>query len=406
MKSRHTLMLFIAAALLTAVGCKKSGDAIKIDGSSTVYPITEAVAEEFQADNKARVTIGVSGTGGGFKKFCRKETVLTGASRPIQPVEIEACEESGVEYIELPIAYDGITVVINPENDWAREMTVADLKKIWQPAAQGKIKRWNQVREDWPDEPLNLYGAGIDSGTYDYFTLAVVGTEHASRGDFTSSEDDNVIVNGVSGDKNGLGFFGFAYFDENRDLLDAVAIKPTAEAPAVEPSLETIKDGSYTPLFRPLFLYVQKQALDEDEMLQKLVEFYLTEASALIEEVGYVALPERGYKLALERANDRVTGSVFEEGGSTVGVSVEQLLSDGSEPEVPADEAEQAAAAEAEALAGDDGDDTDDEAERAAAEKEEAEAAAKEAAIVGDGDDSGAAEAAGQDSEASEDTPE
>lgn len=217
-----------AAALLSAgilsMPAIAAVDIVKIDGSSTVYPITEAVAEEFQIATKIKVTVGVSGTGGGFKKFCRGETVISNASRPIKAKEIKKCKEAGISFIEIPVAYDALTVVVNKKNDWAKEMTTQELKKMWEPAAQGKITKWSQIRAGWPDAPLRLYGPGADSGTFDYFTEAVIEESKAIRGDFTASEDDNVLVKGVSGDKGGIAYFGLAYYEENKNLIDSVAI--------------------------------------------------------------------------------------------------------------------------------------------------------------------------------------
>ncbi len=228
--------LLSAVALVLTVGVTSAQNKIiTVDGSSTVFPITEAMAEEFQKANKGiKVTVGIGGTGGGFKKFCRGETDISNASRPIRENEREECKKNNVEYIELPIALDALTVMVNPKNDWAKEMTVAELKKIWEPEAQGKIMNWKQVRASFPDRPLKLYGAGVDSGTYDYFTAAIVGKEHSSRGDFTASEDDNVLVQGIAGDINALGFFGLAYYLENASKLKAVAIKPKDDAKAVD----------------------------------------------------------------------------------------------------------------------------------------------------------------------------
>ncbi len=296
---------------------------ILIDGSSTVFPISEAVAEEFRLEYpNVRVSVGISGTGGGFKKFCNGEIDITDASRPIKDVEEEICAQNGIEFVELPVAFDGLTVVVNPENDWATCMTVEDLKTIWEPAAQGTITKWNQVRPEWPDAPLSLYGPGTDSGTFDYFTSAIVGEEGASRGDYTASEDDNVLVQGVSNDKYALGYFGFAYYAENQDKLKAVAID--GGNGCVLPSKETINNGTYQPLSRPVFIYVRKDALDRPEV-EAFVNFYLENAGALATEVGYVALPDRAYELAKERVAKRITGSVFS-GGSQVGVSIEELL--------------------------------------------------------------------------------
>lgn len=332
------LFLFAALALpLAAPGaCKKGGDAgssgaiIAIDGSSTVYPITEAVAEEFQKGGKAKVTIGVSGTGGGFKKFCVGETAISGASRPIKPSEVEACGKAGIDYMELPVAYDGIAVVVHPSNDWAQSMTVAELKKLWAPEAKGKIMKWSDVREGWPAKEIHLFGAGVDSGTYDYFTQAIVGVEHSSRGDYTSSEDDNVLVQGVATDPLAIGFFGYAYAAENAGKLKVVAVDDGDEsngAGAIAASPASIKSGTYQPLSRPIFIYVSKKAAERPEV-QDFVKSYLgEEGRGLVAEVGYVALPDKAYELALGRFEKRTTGSVFGGHGSKVGVTIEELLS-------------------------------------------------------------------------------
>ncbi|HHT9120383.1 MAG TPA: PstS family phosphate ABC transporter substrate-binding protein [Candidatus Hypogeohydataceae bacterium YC41] len=305
---------------------------VKVDGSSTVYPITEAVAEEFgKINSKVKVTVGISGTGGGFKKFGNGETDISDASRPIRPSEAELCQKNGIEYIELPVAYDALTVVINPANDWAESITVKELKMLWEPAAQRKITRWSQIRQGWPDEEIHLFGPGVDSGTYDYFTEAIVGTEHSSRGDFTASEDDNVLVQGVATDRLALGFFGLAYYEENQDKLKAVAIddeRPENGNGPILPNRETVENNTYQPLARPLFIYVNKKSAERTEV-QKLVEFYMAEARKLAAEVGYIPLPEKAYALALDRFNRRITGSVFGGKGSQVGVSIETLLSKG-----------------------------------------------------------------------------
>ena len=297
---------------------------ILIDGSSTVFPITEAVAEEFQAIYRdVRVSVGISGTGGGFEKFCNGETAISDASRPIKESEQEACAANGIEYIELPVAYDGLAVMVNPDNDWVECMTVEELKMIWEPAAQDTITNWNQVRPDFPDAPLSLYGAGVDSGTYDYFTQAIVGEEGASRGDFTASEDDNVLVQGIAGDLNALGFFGLAYYEQNPDRLKLVAIDDGG-GECVLPSAETVNNGTYQPLSRPLFIYVSTAAAERPEV-EAFVQFYLENTRALSAEVGYVSLPEEIIPLAQARFNERVTGTLFPE-GSTVGVSIQDLL--------------------------------------------------------------------------------
>lgn len=300
---------------------------IQIDGSSTVYPVTEAVAEEYQIANqgKVRVTVGVSGTGGGFKKFCRGETSISNASRPILDAEIEACKAAGVEFIELPVAFDALTVVVNPENSFLEAVTVEELKTLWQPEAQGAVMNWNQVNPAWPNEPVKLFGPGADSGTFDYFTEAVVGKAKASRGDFTASEDDNVLVTGVASDVNSLGFFGFAYYKENADKLRALPIKMTADAPAVLPSMETVLSGEYVPLSRPIFIYVNAKDAKERPEVKAFVEYYLSHSEELIKEVGYIPLPSTAYELALGKLNGFKAGTVFE-GHSEVGVKIEDLL--------------------------------------------------------------------------------
>ena len=300
---------------------------VTTDGSSTVFPITEAMAEEFQRANPGiKVTVGLSGTGGGFKKFCRGETDVSNASRPITADEKQACKAAGVEYIELPIALDALTVIVHPDNTWANELTVEELKKIWVPEAQGTVMNWNQVREGFPDRPLVLYGAGVDSGTYDYFTAAIVGKEHSSRGDFTASEDDNVLVQGVSGDINALGFFGLAYYEENQDKLKAVAIKATADAAAVEPSVDNARNGIYQPLSRPIFIYVNRNAADTRPEVAQFIDFYLDSKHSmeLVREVGYVPLPENALNAFRERFVKREIGTGFS--GSKIGVSIDELL--------------------------------------------------------------------------------
>jgi len=297
---------------------------IKIDGSSTVYPITEAVAEEFQKIKKGsiKVTVGISGSGGGFKKFSRGETDISNASRPIVKKEIDACKEVGIEFIELPIAYDGLAVMVNPKNNWVTSMTVAELKKIWEPAAEGKILKWNQVNPAWPDVPLKLYGPGVDSGTFDYFTEAIVGKSRSSRGDFTASEDDNVLVQGIAADRGGLGFFGYAYYAENPDKLKLVAIDG-GRGP-IFPSEKTVMDGTYSPLSRPLFIYVNKKSAEKPEV-REFVDFYLKHAPKLIKQVKYIPLPDRAYRLAEERFSKRVAGTVFG-GEAKIGMKIEDLL--------------------------------------------------------------------------------
>ena len=283
-------------------GCTKSDrKVVKIDGSSTVFPVTEAVAEEFHKKYKARVTIGVSGTGGGFKKFCHGKIDISGASRHIKPSEIKLCKKNNIKYVEVPVAYDGISVVVHPSNTWVDYLTVAELKKMWEPAAQKKILFWNQIRSTFPKKPLHLFGPGVDSGTYDYFTKVIVGKSHASRGDITSSEDDNVLVHGVSTDINALGFFGFAYYTENKAKLRAVPILAkglTDKSLAVLPTYDNIKTNTYKPLSRPIFNYVSLEAAKKKHV-QEFMNFYLSSGSELVADVGYVPITKADSKRML-----------------------------------------------------------------------------------------------------------
>lgn len=299
---------------------------VQVDGSSTLYPLTEAVAEEFQASNggRIRVTVGVSGTGGGFKKFCRGEIDVQDASRPIKASELADCAAQGIKFLELPVAYDALTVVINPANTFAKTMTVNQLKTIWAPQAQGTVMRWNQVDPSWPDQPITLYGPGADSGTFDYFTEAVVGESKASRGDYTASEDDNVLVQGVSQDINALGYFGYGYYAENQGIINAVAIVPVGGGEGVVPNSETVRAGSYTPLARPLFIYVSTTAMERPEV-SAFIDFYMNEAAGLAEEVRYVPLPDEVYVAARRHITERRTGTIFGEGDATA-VSMDDLI--------------------------------------------------------------------------------
>lgn len=321
--------LLISLTTLFLNGIASALPIIKIDGSSTVFPISEAVAEEFQKKNRGvQVAIGISGTGGGFKKFCNGEIDITNASRPIKPSEVDLCRKNKIEYIELPIAYDGIAILVNSKNSWIKSMTVKELKKVWEPDAQGKIRKWNQIRPQWPDREIHLYGPGVDSGTYDYFTEAIVGKEHASRGDYTSSEDDNVLVQGIATDEYALGFFGAAYFEQNKDRLNAVAVddeNPSNGNGPILPFFENIANGTYQPLARPLFIYVNKNSASRQDV-KEFIKFYLTEGRPLVKEVGYVPLQEGVYNLALNRFEKGVSGSVFGGKGSQVGITLDKLL--------------------------------------------------------------------------------
>lgn len=296
---------------------------IKIDGSSTVYPITEAMAEEFQKAQKVKVTVGESGTGGGFKKFCRGETDISDASRPITQKEMDMCKEAGIQYIELPIAYDALTVVVNSKNDWVKSLSVDDLKNIWKPGSS--VKNWKQVNAAYPDKAMGLYGPGTASGTFDYFTEAINGKSKASRTDYTPSEDDNVLVQGVSGNVGGLAYFGYAYYEENKDKLRAIPISAKAGSPAVMPSPEAVKDGTYQPLSRPLFIYVNATAAAFKPEVKAFVNFYLENAPKLVAEVKYVPLPSEDYAAVKEHFKALKPGTGFG-GKNEVGIKIKDLI--------------------------------------------------------------------------------
>jgi phosphate transport system substrate-binding protein len=315
-----------ASALLAGTAAPTWAQTVKVDGSSTVFPITEAVAEDFQKSKKGavKVTVGISGTGGGFKKFCRGETDISNASRPILKAEMEECRKAGIQYLEMPVAYDALTVVVNPKNSWIKSMSVAELKKIWEPAAQGKITHWNQVNSTWPNQPLKLFGAGADSGTFDYFTEAINGRSKASRGDFTASEDDNVLVQGVSRDVNALGFFGYAYYQENRDKLKAVPIVEKDGKAPVSPSLETVVNGTYQPLARPIFIYVSTKAVQRPEV-KEFIDYYNRHGEMLAKEVKYVPLPAKAYSYNSDTLKSMRVGTKFD-GENKVGLTIEELM--------------------------------------------------------------------------------
>ena len=324
--SRFSKLISLCALAGVAVSAAQVAHAqiVKIDGSSTVYPITEAVAEEFQKSKKnaIKVTVGISGTGGGFKKFCRGEIDISDASRPITKKEMDICKEAGIQYYEMPVAYDALTVVINPSNDFVKTLTPAELKTMWEPAATGKIMTWDQVNPAFPKVSLKLFAPGADSGTFDYFTEAIVGKSKSSRTDFTASEDDNVLVQGVSRDKGGLGYFGFAYYIENQKKLKAVPIFNGKEA--VLPSMKSVEDGSYAPLSRPIFIYVNAKSIDKPEV-KEFVEFYMKKSVPLIKEVKYVPLPAKAYTMNLEHVAKKKLGTVFG-GAEAVGVKIEELM--------------------------------------------------------------------------------
>ncbi len=296
---------------------------IKIDGSSTVYPITEAMAEEFQKAQKVKVTVGESGTGGGFKKFCRGETDISDASRPITQKEMDICKEAGIQYIELPIAYDALTVVVNTKNDWVKSLSVDDLKNIWQPGSS--VKNWKQVNAAYPDKAMGLYGPGTASGTFDYFTEAVNGKSKASRTDYTPSEDDNVLVQGVSGNVGGMAYFGYAYYAENKDKLRAIPISAKPGSVAVMPSPEAVKDGTYQPLSRPIFIYVNATAAAFKPEVKAFVNFYLDNAPKLVAEVKYVPLPSSDYAAVKAHFKALKPGTGFG-GKNEVGIKIQDLI--------------------------------------------------------------------------------
>ncbi len=279
---------------------------ISADGSSTVFPITEAVAEEYMAETggKVRVSVAMSGTGGGFKRFCAGETDISNASRAIKDSEVEQCRAAGVEPVELPVATDGLAVVVNPANNFVQCLTVDELKKIWQPGST--VKNWSEVRAGFPNQPLKLYGPGTNSGTFDYFTEAVMGEEDASRADYTASEDDNVLVQGVSGDPNALGYFGYAYVAENQGKLKTVAVD--GGQGCVQATPQTVESGQYKPLSRPLFIYVSRKSLQRPEV-REFVDFYLQSAPELVPQTGYIPLGQAGYEQSRQKFAQAANGT-------------------------------------------------------------------------------------------------
>ncbi|SFP88451.1 phosphate ABC transporter substrate-binding protein, PhoT family [Nitrosomonas cryotolerans] len=321
---RIYVVAIIILGIWFSISTTNASPIIKIDGSSTVYPITEAVAEDFQIAKRGaiRVTVGISGTGGGFKKFCRDEIDIVNASRAITKLEMDTCKAAGIHYIEMPIAFDALTIAVNPKNLWSQSITIQELKKIWEPAAQGKISHWNQVNQAWPDKRIKLFGPGADSGTFEYFTEAVVGKPKSSRGDYTASEDDNVLVQGVASDMYALGFFGFAYYIENQKKIRAVAVD--GGKGGVLPSAKSVEDGSYQPLSRPIFIYVNAKSTKKPE-IKEFIKYYMDNAPALVTEVKYFPLPTEIYHLNIEHLNKQKTGTVFN-GQSEIGVQINEVL--------------------------------------------------------------------------------
>lgn len=327
------LIPLLLGAVLFLPACsppiREESEPIRVDGSSTVYPITEAMLKLSESKQSEKIARGIkikadfSGTGGGFGKFCSGETDINGASRPISALEMEDCDRNQVRYIELPIAFDALTVVVNSGNDWTESITIAELKRMWEPSAQGQVTNWQQVRGSWPSKALSLYGPGKDSGTFDYFTEAIVGKAGSSRTDYVSSEDDEVLVNGIAQDPNALGYFGYAYYEQNANKLKAVAID--SGSGSVAATRETLENGSYRPLTRPLFIYVNAKHAQENPALETFVEFYLDNAKELVSEVGYIPLPEEGYHLARIQFQKFEVGTVFE-GSSEFNLTIEELL--------------------------------------------------------------------------------
>ncbi len=327
LKNAGSYFLLLALVFLAASCFKKYKGRISIDGSSSVYPLTEAVAEEFRKTNPdIKVMVGVSGTGGGFKKFLRGEIDIANASRPISKKELEESRKKNIGFIEIPVSYDGMAIVVSLKNTFVDYITVAELKKIWSPESQGKINSWQQVRSSWPDLPLNLYGAGTSSGTYDYCTLAINGKAKASRGDYTASEDDNVLVQGVSSDANSLGYFGLVYYIENRDKLKLVPVKSSDTSEAVLPDNATVQFGKYQPLTRPEFIYVNTSAAKLPHV-QQFIKFYMEKAEALAKEIGYIPLPPEVYQLSYDRFKNGRAGTLFEK-RSIVGVQLKETLTE------------------------------------------------------------------------------
>ncbi|HEY9811391.1 MAG TPA: PstS family phosphate ABC transporter substrate-binding protein [Halomicronema sp.] len=329
---RQGLMMFLLGGVLMLNSCAQQAkeeqtrpNLIKIDGSSTVFPITKAISEEFQKTSKdaTEVSVGVSGTTAGFSKFCAGETDINNASRPILEKEMAACRNNNVAYIELPVAFDALTVVVNPQNTWANNMTIEELKKMWEPMAEGKIMKWNQIRSNWPDKPLNLYGAGEESGTFDYFTEAIVGKADASRKDYTASEDDNILVDKISKDPNAVGYFGLAYYEASANQLKAVGVD--SGKGAVIPNRKTVESNEYQPLSRPLFIYVNLKSAQNNLKVKEFVNFYLQKAPLSVPAVGYIALPEEGYRLAFVHFQRGKVGTVFE-GKAQLNLTLNELL--------------------------------------------------------------------------------
>lgn len=324
------LTLTVGAAMFLSSctpGQTKTAQPIKIDGSSTVYPITEKIVQQYNnlSPSDVEVSANFSGTGGGFEKFCAGGTDINNASRPILKAEIELCKKNNISYIELPIAFDALTIVVNPKNTWANDITVEELRKIWEPSAQGKIKTWNQVRASWPNQPLNLYGPGKDSGTYDYFTAAIVGQQGESRTDYQASEDDEVIEQGIANDPNGLAYFGYAYYKQNQAELKALAVDNQKGSGAIMPSQNGAEAEKYRPLSRPLFIYVNAVAAQNNPKLNDFLDFYMQKTSKVAEEVGYIPFELDDYTKLYRNFHKTKVGTVFE-GKSEFDLTLDEVL--------------------------------------------------------------------------------
>lgn len=325
-QGKFAFSILILSAILSACSGTKSEQSnnIVVDGSSTVFPITNLIVEKFNALEKKDIEAesNFSGSIGGFRKFCAGKTDINNSSVPIPRTFMDECKKNGIAYVELPVAFDALTVVTHPSNTWAKTITVEELKTMWQPSAENTITRWNQVNSQWADKPLNLFGAGRDSGTFEYFTIAIIGEEN-SRNDYVFSEDDNALVQGVAQDPNALGYFGYAYYSQHQDKLQAVAIDNGNGG--VIPSDATIIDNSYRPLTRPLFIYVNAKKAQENEALAKFVKFYLANASQVVHEVGYLPLPDSAYKVAFIHFNKNQVGTVFN-GEPVLNATINELL--------------------------------------------------------------------------------
>ncbi len=317
---------------MITVSCSSATDSsqvvsqkISVDGSSTVFPITAAIAEQFAATEATEVAVDVSfsGTSDGFRRFCAGETVINNASRPINQQEMQACGDAKIRYFELPVAFDAITIAVNPANTWANDITVEELKTAWAESGQRQVTSWRDIRSSWPDEPIVLYGPGSASGTFDYFSEVILGDDTISRSDYVASEDDELLAQGIENNANALGYFGFAYFEEHQGELKALAVD--AGDGSVSPSRETVESADYQPLSRPLFIYINAQAAQENPALQAFVQFYLENAPTIVNEVGYVPLPQDGYDVALTQFYRGKVGTVFD-GQVQPGLTIDELL--------------------------------------------------------------------------------